>query len=77
MQTFEACKHAEEIQRMVNIVFPRGGEANKRHIGMNKMAATLVTNIDMGWPKRPNKYPDQQDVFKMKERLKKLWELIK
>jgi dihydrodipicolinate synthase/N-acetylneuraminate lyase len=43
----------ENIQNLVNEVFPRGGEDNKRHIGSTKMAASVITGIEMGPPRSP------------------------
>lgn len=75
-RNFNVVMRMIEIQREVNRVFPRGGEANKRHIGMNKMAATLVTGIDVGPPRPPNKIPDARDEEKMRKALPWLWSMI-
>lgn len=69
--------HAEAIQNLLNEVLPRGGESNRRHIGTNKLAATLVTGIDMGSPRAPYGLPTwgvRQDIL---EKLPELWDLIK
>lgn len=51
---------AEEIQNLVNEVFPRGGEANKRHIGTTKLMASTVTGIDFGKPRSPYMLPERE-----------------
>jgi len=68
--------HAEAIQNLLNEVLPRGGESNRRHIGTNKLAATLVTGIDMGSPRAPYGLPTwgvREDIL---EKLPELWGLI-
>jgi 4-hydroxy-tetrahydrodipicolinate synthase len=43
---------AELVQRRLNLVFPRGGEAALGALGMTKVCATVTTGIQMG-PARP------------------------
>ncbi len=69
--------HAEAIQNLLNEVLPRGGESNQRHIGTNKLAATLVTGIDMGPPRAPYGLPDAKVGEKISAKLPELWDLIK
>jgi dihydrodipicolinate synthase/N-acetylneuraminate lyase len=68
---------AEEIQNLLNEVLPRGGESNRRHIGTNKLAATLVTGIDMGPPRAPYGLPGKEVEEKIRSTLPELWDLIK
>lgn len=68
---------ASRIQEMLNKVFPRGGEANPRHIGTNKMAASFVTGIKMGPPFHPYKLPGQWFEEHLKENYPKLLEMLK
>ncbi len=67
---------AEAIQNLLNEVLPRGGESNRRHIGTNKFAATLVTGIDMGRPRDPYKLPVEEVRQKISGNLPELWDLI-
>ncbi len=69
--------HAEAIQNLLNEVLPRGGESNKRHIGTNKLAASLVTGIDMGSPRAPYGLPSKEVGEKITSMLPQLWDLIK
>lgn len=69
--------HAEAIQNLLNEVLPRGGESNRRHIGTNKLAATLVTGIDMGSPRAPYGLPQKEVGEKIISMLPQLWDLIK
>ena len=62
----------EEIQNVMNEVFPRGGEDNKRHIGTTKMAASVVTKIEMGPPRSPYLSPDSKFEKKIREMLPEL-----
>jgi len=77
-KTVEDLQHIERIQNMVNEVFPRGGEDNRRHIGSTKLAATIVTGIPMGAPRKPYMLPDEDVGFekKLMETLPALRELI-
>ncbi|MBI2066530.1 MAG: dihydrodipicolinate synthase family protein [Deltaproteobacteria bacterium] len=50
----------EKIQCLLNEVFPRGGEDNKKHIGTTKMVSSVVTGIDMGPPRAPYLSPDRR-----------------
>lgn len=68
---------AERIQTLLNEVFPRGGEDNKRHIGTTKMAASVVTDINMGPPRAPYMLPDPKYKKELCEKLPELYELIK
>lgn len=71
----ESFKRMEEIQNMVNEVFPRGGEDNKRHIGTTKMAASVVTGINMGPPRSPYLLPDPKFEEILRENLPALYDL--
>lgn len=46
------------IQIMLNDAFPICGKDNSRHIGTAKMAASVVTGIDMGPPRKPYLLPE-------------------
>lgn len=48
---------ASALQTRINETFPRGNEANKRHIGTTKVAASIVTGIPMGSPRHPYQLP--------------------
>jgi dihydrodipicolinate synthase/N-acetylneuraminate lyase len=50
---------ALEIQMHLNRCFPRGGEGSLGRLGATKLAATLVTGIDMGPPRPPYRTPEQ------------------
>jgi 4-hydroxy-tetrahydrodipicolinate synthase len=69
--------YAEAIQNLLNEVLPRGGESNRRHIGTNKLAATLVTGIDMGSPRAPYMLPGKEVHQSIASGLPELWDLIK
>lgn len=69
--------HAEAIQNLLNEVLPRGGESNRRHIGTNKLAATIVTGIDMGSPRAPYGLPQKEVGEKIASMLPQLWDLMK
>lgn len=71
----ESFRRMEEIQNMVNIVFPRGGEDNKRHIGTTKMAVSVVTGINMGSPRAPYLLPDLKFEKILRENLPALYDL--
>ena len=62
----------EEIQNMVNEVFPRGGEDNKRHIGTTKMAASVVSGINFGAPRAPYLLPEARIEEALKQTLPEL-----
>lgn len=70
-------EHAEAIQNLLNEVLPRGGESNRRHVGTNKLAASLVTGIDMGSPRAPYGLPQKEVGEKITSMLPQLWDLIK
>lgn len=70
-------EHAEAIQNLLNEVLPRGGENNQRHIGTNKLAASIVTGIDMGPPRTPYGFPDKEVRRSISDRLPQLWDLIR
>lgn len=70
-------EHAEAIQNLLNEVLPRGGEGNKRHIGTNKLAASIVTGIDMGSPRAPYGLPNVEVGKKITSMLPQLWDLIR
>jgi len=76
-QTLADHDYMEKIQTMLNEVFPRGGEDNKRHIGTTKMAASVVTGIDMGPPRAPYMLPEPKYENELREKLPELYELIK
>ena len=67
---------ASDLQTMINEVFPRGGEGNLKHIGTTKMAASVVTGIDMGSPRSPYKLPDPKFEARLREEWPKLEKLI-
>lgn len=69
--------HAEAIQNLLNEVLPRGGESNRRHIGTNKLAASLVTGINMGSPRAPYGLPSREVQVSITSRLPQIWDLIK
>ena len=62
----------EQIQNLVNEVFPRGGEDNKRHIGTTKMAASVVSGIDFGAPRAPYLLPEDRIKEKLTQMLPEL-----
>jgi 4-hydroxy-tetrahydrodipicolinate synthase len=57
----------EQIQNLVNEVFPRGGESNKRHIGTTKLATTVVSGVNMGPPRAPYMLPEAPVEKKLRE----------
>lgn len=67
----------EEIQNMINEVFPRGGEDNKKHIGTTKMATSVSSGIDMGPPRSPYRLPTEDVEKQLRVMLPKLEELCK
>jgi dihydrodipicolinate synthase/N-acetylneuraminate lyase len=62
---------AELVQRRLNLVFPRGGEAALGALGMTKVCATVTTGIEMGPARPPYLAPDDAE-----ERLTKLMPLL-
>ncbi len=66
---------AEEIQRRLNRVFPRGGEAALGAIGMTKVCATVVCGIDMGPVRPPYLAPDDASE-RITKRLPELAEIV-
>jgi dihydrodipicolinate synthase/N-acetylneuraminate lyase len=66
---------AEEIQRRLNRVFPRGGEAALGAIGMTKVCASVVTGIQMG-PVRPPYLAPEDATERIERRLPELYELV-
>ena len=67
----------EDIQIMVNEVFPRGGEDNKRHIGTTKLVTSAVSGIDMGPPRAPYMLPEAHVNEALKKTLPQLEALLK
>lgn len=67
---------ASKLQTMINETFPRGGEGNLKHIGTTKMAASVVTGIDMGAPRAPYKLPDPNFEARLREEWPKLESVI-
>jgi 4-hydroxy-tetrahydrodipicolinate synthase len=66
---------AEEIQRRLNRVFPRGGEAALGALGMTKATASVVTGIDMGPARPPYLAPDDAEE-RIAKRLPELYEVV-
>ena len=62
----------EKIQNLINEIFMRGGEDNKRHIGTTKICTSIVSGINMGAPRAPYMLPGPQLEFRIKERLPEL-----
>jgi len=62
---------AELVQRRLNLVFPRGGEAALGALGMTKVCATVTTGIEMGPARPPYLAPDDAE-----ERLTKALPLL-
>ncbi len=54
---------ALEIQMQLNRCFPRGGEGSLGRLGATKLAASLVTGIDMGPPRPPYRAPEQAQAL--------------
>ena len=52
---------AELIQRRLNLVFPRGGEAALGALGMTKVCASVTTGIPMGPARPPYMAPDDAE----------------
>jgi dihydrodipicolinate synthase/N-acetylneuraminate lyase len=69
-------QRASDIQTMINETFPRGGENNKKHIGTTKMAASVVTGIDMGAPRAPYSLPEAKFEERLRSELPKLQQMI-
>ncbi|GAC1541401.1 MAG: hypothetical protein NVS2B17_18700 [Candidatus Velthaea sp.] len=66
---------AEEIQRRLNRVFPRGGEAALGALGMTKVCASVVTGIEMG-PARPPYLAPDDAAERIEQRLPELYDLV-
>jgi 4-hydroxy-tetrahydrodipicolinate synthase len=66
---------AVEIQRRLNRCFPRGGEETLGHLGTTKVAASVVTGIDMG-PARPPYMAPADAAERLRQRLPELQELL-
>ena len=66
---------AQEIQRRLNRVFPRGGEAALGAIGMTKVCASVVTGIEMG-PVRPPYLAPDDAAERITKRLPELYEVV-
>ena len=66
---------AEEIQRRLNRVFPRGGEAALGALGMTKVTASVVTGIDMGPARPPYLAPDDAEE-RITKRLPELYDIV-
>jgi len=66
---------AEEIQRRLNRVFPRGGEAALGAIGMTKVTSSVVTGIEMGPVRPPYMAPDDATAV-IERRLPELAEVV-
>lgn len=52
---------AELVQRRLNLVFPRGGEAALGALGMTKVCASVTTGIEMGPARPPYLAPDDAE----------------
>ena len=66
---------AQEIQRRLNRVFPRGGEAALGALGMTKVTASVVTGIEMGPARPPYLAPDDAEE-RITKRLPELYDLV-
>lgn len=66
---------AQEIQRRLNRVFPRGGEAALGALGMTKVCASVVTGIDCG-PARPPYLAPDDAAERIEKRLPELYDLV-
>ena len=66
---------AQEIQRRLNRVFPRGGEAALGAIGMTKVCASVVCGIEMG-PVRPPYLAPDDAAERIQKRLPELYEVV-
>lgn len=69
-------KRIEQIQSVLNEVFPRGGEDNKKHIGTTKLVSSVVTGIPMGPPRAPYLAPDNAYAEALKRNLPRLQSLL-
>jgi dihydrodipicolinate synthase/N-acetylneuraminate lyase len=67
----------EEIQNMINEVFMRGAEDNKRHIGTTKMCTSAVTGINMGAPRAPYLALGAEAEAKFRQKLPALEALLR
>lgn len=67
----------EKIQIIVNEVFPRGGEDNKKHIGTTKMVSSVVSGINFGSPRAPYMLPDSKYEARLRQTLPELQALLK
>jgi 4-hydroxy-tetrahydrodipicolinate synthase len=52
---------AQLVQRRLNLVFPRGGEAALGALGMTKVCASVTTGINMGPARPPYLAPDDAE----------------
>jgi 4-hydroxy-tetrahydrodipicolinate synthase len=68
-------QRAELIQRRLNLVFPRGGEAALGALGMTKVCATVTTGIPMGPARAPYMAPDDAEE-RITKRLPLLTEVV-
>ena len=66
---------AQEIQRRLNRVFPRGGEAALGALGMTKVTASVVTGIPMGPARPPYLAPDDAEE-RITKRLPELYDIV-
>jgi dihydrodipicolinate synthase/N-acetylneuraminate lyase len=66
---------AQEIQRRLNRVFPRGGEAALGALGMTKTTASVVTGIDMGPARPPYLAPDDAQE-RIEQRIPELYDVV-
>ena len=66
---------AQEVQRRLNRVFPRGGEAALGALGMTKATASVVTGIEMGPARPPYLAPDDAEE-RITKRLPELYDLV-
>lgn len=66
---------AQEIQRRLNRVFPRGGEGALGALGMTKVTASVVTGIDMGPARPPYLAPDDAEE-RIAKRLPELYDIV-
>jgi dihydrodipicolinate synthase/N-acetylneuraminate lyase len=68
-------RRAELVQRRLNLVFPRGGEAALGALGMTKVCATVTTGIDMG-PARPPYLAPQDAAERLASAMPLLTEVV-
>jgi 4-hydroxy-tetrahydrodipicolinate synthase len=66
---------AELVQRRLNLVFPRGGEAALGALGMTKVCASVTTGIQMGPARPPYLAPDDAEE-RISKLLPKLTEVV-